>query len=73
MDTVGANNLHLSLKLLDSETGKIYRAIFFGGSEYKDKISLSSRVDIAYSAKENHFNGKVYINLVLKDLKKSKP
>lgn len=68
-DLVGRDQTHLTLKVLSE--GKQYRAIYFNGAEHKDKISVGDTIDIAFSVERNDYNGKTYVNLVLKDLAKS--
>lgn len=70
INLVGRGESHLSLELIDTDSGKKYRAIYFGGGWLADQIFLGDRVDIAYQAKENNYRGRTYVNLVLKDIKK---
>ena len=64
-DLVGRDQSHLSLRVLSE--GKSYKAIYFNGAEHKDKISVGDKIDIAFSAERNEYNGNTYVNLVLKD------
>ncbi len=69
---VGANGTHLKLKLAAKElTGKTYDAIFFGAGGLYNEVVNSGLIDIAYSLKENTFNGYTGVSLHIKDLKPS--
>lgn len=65
--TVGKDQNHLKLQLRDN--GPLYDAIAFNlgywGKEMPD------RIDIVYSVERNHFNGNVYKQLKVKDIKPS--
>ncbi|OGC47229.1 single-stranded-DNA-specific exonuclease RecJ [candidate division WWE3 bacterium RIFCSPHIGHO2_01_FULL_42_13] len=69
VDLVGKDRSHLTLRILSA--GKQYRAIYFNGAEHKDNISVGDKIDIAFSAERNEYNGNTYVNLVLKDWAKS--
>ena len=70
INLVGRDESHLSLELRDIDSGKNYRAIYFSGAWFADRIKLGDRVDIAYQAKENNYRGRTYVNIVIKDIKK---
>ncbi|NMB69608.1 single-stranded-DNA-specific exonuclease RecJ [candidate division WWE3 bacterium] len=64
--TVGQNKQHLLLKLF--EDGHYYKAIFFGEGTLVDSIGLGTKVDIAYTLKKNEYEGKVSVDMLVKDL-----
>lgn len=65
--TVGKENEHLKLNIIEGTNSKTYNAIGFG---LGNKINLiKSEFDIAYSLDENEYNGYTSIQLVLKDVK----
>ncbi len=68
VDTVGRDNSHLSLKLLVE--GSIQKAIFFGKGYLASDIESGDLLDIVYQVGVNNFNGREYVNITLKDLKK---
>lgn len=67
IDVVGRNQEHLSLKLLKG--GNVYKAIYFGGADKFGDFALGDEIDIAYSAELKKFNGREYVDLIVKDLK----
>ena len=66
-DEVGRNSEHLSLKLLAG--GKIFKAIWFGGVEKMPQIEVGGAVDLVYKVEEKEFNGRTYVDLIVRDLK----
>ena len=68
LDKVGKEGQHLSMRLYDNS--KFVKAIYFGGGSEFDKYRIGDKVDIAYTLNKNVYQGKVYIDLVVKDLKK---
>ena len=65
--TVGKDNTHLKLNIIEGANPKTYNAIGFG---LGDKINLiKNEFDIAYSLDENEYNGYTSIQLLLKDVK----
>ncbi len=64
--TVGQNKQHLLLKLF--EDGRYYKAIFFGEGALVDSIKLGTKVDIAYTLKKNEYEGKISVDMLVKDL-----
>jgi len=69
IDKVGRESNHLSLRFLDGDS--FYKGIFFGHGYLYDEFQLGDMVDVAYTLKKNEYNGKTYIDLVLKDIKKA--
>ena len=65
---VGRDKQHLSMRLYVA--GKYYKAIWFGGVQYGRDLDMGDKVDLAYSLNRNEWNGKVYVDLVVRDLKK---
>jgi len=64
---IGKDASHLSLRL---SSGKgLHKAIWFGGAEQGASLNLGDTVDVVYSLNRNEYNGKTYIDLVVKDLK----
>lgn len=69
IDFMGQERNHVRLKLFDNQTS--YKAVFFNGTDAVKDLTIGDYVDIAYTLKENQYNGNVYIDLILKDIKKS--
>ena len=69
--TVGKEQEHLKLELIDSKSECIMNGIAFCQSEYNDYIKALNPVDICYTIEENNFNGNSSIQLIIKDIKKS--
>ncbi|MBT6401610.1 single-stranded-DNA-specific exonuclease RecJ [candidate division WWE3 bacterium] len=65
-DIVGRDSKHLTLKLLFN--GKNYRGIFFGKAYMARELTVGDLIDIAYTAEKNEYNGRTYVNIVIKDL-----
>lgn len=69
--TVGRDQEHLKLELIDTKSECIMNGIAFCQSEYNDYIKALNPVDICYTIEENNFNGNNSIQLMIKDIKKS--
>ncbi|MFC1756213.1 single-stranded-DNA-specific exonuclease RecJ [Patescibacteria group bacterium] len=70
VNIVGKEQQHLSLRLLDGD--KFAKAIYFNYKDYfKEEINTGNKIDIVYTLKKNEFNGKTYIDMIIKDIKKS--
>uniref|UniRef100_A0A7C4XI74 Single-stranded-DNA-specific exonuclease RecJ n=1 Tax=candidate division WWE3 bacterium TaxID=2053526 RepID=A0A7C4XI74_UNCKA len=67
IETVGRDNSHLILKLMDGGVG-VHKTIFFGRADLTNSLAVGDKVDIAYTAEINDYKGKEYLNLVLKDM-----
>ncbi len=67
IDKVGRDAQHLSLKLY--EDGKTYKAIWFGAGDRAGEFKTGDKVDIAYTLNYNEYNGKISIDLMVKDIK----
>jgi len=63
---VGRDNTHLVLKLSDGVG--TYKSIWFGGVGLAPELCLGDKVDVAYTLNRNEYNGKTYVDLVIKDL-----
>lgn len=66
-DIIGKDRTHLSLKLYNN--GSILKGIFFGGAAFASDLVIGSKVDIVYTLSRNEFNGRVSVDLLIKDLK----
>lgn len=59
-------------KVRDSESKKIFDAVFFLSKSYSDIIKTGNYVDICYSVDRSLWNGRESVKLRIKDLKLSK-
>jgi single-stranded-DNA-specific exonuclease len=66
--TVGADGKHLKLKVSDPDTKIVYDAIAFGMGIYHEQINRDSPVNIVYTIDRNEWNGKVTLQLKIKDI-----
>jgi len=67
---VGKKQQHLVLRLSDGNN--LLKGIYFNHQDHiNDDINTGDQIDVAYTLKKNKFNGRVYIDLILKDIKKS--
>ena len=66
LNTVGKENQHLSLRL--ESNNKFYKGIFFNEGNRASNLKLGQHVSIVFSIKENNFNGRTSIDLIIKDL-----
>ena len=64
VNKVGKESQHLSLRLFDGQN--FYKAI---GFNMDGDFKVGNSIDIAYTLKKNEFNGSMYIDLILKDVK----
>lgn len=69
----GADGQHLKLRLEDSQSGKSYEAIAFKLGKLAGYFARHPWIDIAYTLDEHEWNGKTNLQLVIKDLRRSKP
>lgn len=67
---VGKKMSHL--KMMITKEGKIFDGIAFNFGPLSSKLSQDEFVDIVYSIDENHWNGRTNLELMIKDIKKSK-
>lgn len=63
---VGRDKNHLVLKLTNGD--KIVKAVWFNALGIAQELAMGDKVDIAYSLNRNEYNGKVYVDLIIKDL-----
>jgi len=63
---VGSN--HLKLRVMD-RNNIVFDAIAFGLGEHYDAIRSRIPFDICYTVEENHWNGKITLQLVIKDIR----
>lgn len=66
VNTVGKENQHLSLRF--ESNNKFYKGIFFNEGNRISDLKLGQRVNVVFSVKENNFNGKNYIDIMVKDI-----
>jgi len=67
-DVIGKDRRHVKLNLYDGE--KYYKAVYFGGAEYEKELKTGEKIDLVYTLKKNEYNGKEYIDLIVKDFRK---
>lgn len=67
---VGADKTHLRLKVADPyEHRKHYVGIGFNLGHHFDALARGEQFDLVYTIEENHWNGKVNLQLNIKDIK----
>ena len=69
VDKVGREDQHLTFKLY--KDGKTYKAIWFGAGEHAGNYKAGDTINIAYTLSKNEYNGKVSVDLVVKDVQKN--
>ena len=67
-DVIGKDGSHLKLNLYDGK--KYQKAVFFGGSRFEKDFEIGGKVDLVYSLNKNEYNGKTYVDMVVKDYRK---
>lgn len=65
--TVGRDAKHLKLRLKQDE--HIFDSIYFGGGEMYSMLTPDTKITIAYRIEENVWNGRISLQLVIRDLK----
>jgi single-stranded-DNA-specific exonuclease len=55
-------------KVRDTNTGKMFEAVFFTSKDYEDKILTGETCDICYSVDKNMWNGRESIKLRIRDM-----
>ena len=60
----------ISINWIFSFSSKFYKAIWFRGAERGINLDVGDKVDLAYMLKKNEYRGRVYVDLVVRDLKK---
>jgi single-stranded-DNA-specific exonuclease len=68
---VGQDKAHLKFQAVEEETGTKMSGIAFGFGHLADEIKNGRLFSIAYHVEENHWNGNVSLQLMVKDLKLS--
>lgn len=66
---VGADGTHLRVVLKDPDSGITFTGIGFGMADKLPILQSGRPISIAYHLEENHFNGKVTLQLRAKDIK----
>lgn len=66
---VGADGTHLRVVLKDPDSGLTFTGIGFGMADKLPILQSGRPISIAYHLEENHFNGKVTLQLRAKDIK----
>ncbi|MDA9120506.1 single-stranded-DNA-specific exonuclease RecJ [Flavobacteriales bacterium] len=68
--TMGADNSHLRFKAKQQDVRhSIVQAVAFKMGPFYDKLAKGAQFDLAYTIEENHWNGRVSLQLNVKDLK----
>ena len=68
VNLVGKEKNHAALKLLID--GRVFRGIYFKGVDNVKDLEIGDKTDLVYSVEKNEFRNNVYVNLVVKDLRK---
>lgn len=69
---VGSEGKHVKFRIANiKDPSKSYNSIFFNGSEVFESLEQPKPVDLAFTLKENNFNGGTYLDVVVKDIKAS--
>jgi hypothetical protein len=50
--------------------GKTYKAIWFGAGEHAGSYKTGDKINVAYTLNKNEYNGRVSVDLVVKDIQK---
>lgn len=67
---VGSEQQHLKLRF-QFGGNEFMKGIFFNYMDYlEDEIKIGEKVDVTYNIKKNSFNGRTYIDMIIKDIKK---
>jgi single-stranded-DNA-specific exonuclease len=66
---VGQDEAHLKFQAFEEETGTKMSGIAFGFGHLAREIKDGRPFSIAYHVEENHWNGSVSLQLMVKDLK----
>lgn len=65
----GKENQHIQLRLYQNDN--YFKAMVFNEGERVNELPVGEKIDIVYVLKENRFNGKTTIDLIIKDWRKS--
>jgi len=67
---VGRDSQHLLFKFYDS--GKYHKGIFFNAADKEASgLRFGDKADIVYTLKKNEYNGNTFVDLFIKDIRKS--
>ena len=66
VNTVGKENQHLSFRF--ESNNKFYKGIFFNEGHRISDLKIGQHINVVFSIKENNFNGKNSIDIVVKDI-----
>jgi len=69
INTIGKENQHVRFKLF--KDGKYFKAVYFDSFEKTRDFNFGDKIDVIYTIKKNEYNGNIYLDLIVKDLKKS--
>ncbi len=67
--TVGQDNKHLKLSVKDFKSGRILTGIAFNMGDKYDLVKSGTPLSIVYTLEENHWKGKVSLQMRVKDIK----
>lgn len=62
-------NNHLKMDLMDVTCGKAYPAIAFNQGQHLPNVAGKRRLEVCFAVEENDYNGKVSLQMNVKDLK----
>jgi single-stranded-DNA-specific exonuclease len=72
--TVGENNKHLKLHVCQSKTPNLaLEGIGFDLGKWAPMLQSNGIIDLVYSIEENHWNNQTTLQLMVKDIRESKP
>lgn len=66
---IGKDNKHLRLTLKDANGKEYFTAVGFGLGHKLDLVKSGKPFEIVYSIEENHWNGNVFLQLKIRDLR----
>jgi single-stranded-DNA-specific exonuclease len=66
---IGRDKQHMSIKLYKNDG--FVKAVYFNVPDYMKLLKIGDKVDVAYTLNKNEFNGKISLDLFVKDIKSS--
>ena len=66
---MGKENQHARIKFY--KDGKYLKGVLFDGAKEAEKYKYGDVIDAAFYLKKNEYNGSIYVDLIIKDMKKS--
>ncbi len=69
INSMGKDNRHTRLNLYQG--GSNYRAVFFDGAEKIKDLKFGDKIDLVFNLKKNCYNGKNYVDIVVRDFRKT--